>query len=592
MKQKRKYNKLIGFFLIGVISQVYANTNNVIELNEIEVTGVINESTTKLLTDISGVVLNTQGGNYSQNDILYRGTSFSENGVSLEGATLNNSQTEHFNAELPLPSSILQKPSIETASSQKLKQAGNLRSTINYNLKDISGDRNVSASYGSRNSYKASALLEEKINENSGIAAFGSYWDMKKLDRQDNDSTGFNAGLMGETKIEDFDIKTVAAFQQKEFGATGYYGVSPTMPANEKLNDALFLIKGAYEYGEKNYLEISSYWRYLEDQYSLILPDSSKYYNQHKNNIASVNINGLNYLNDKLDLDWQSNFTYENLDSLSLGEYNRTSANLTGALKYNLELFEINAGLRGAYFSDYDNKILPIIGVTYYVSDAMSLTVEYVKSAQQPSYTALNYESPTSLGNQGLDLQTDDNFSAKLQSVITENLTAEISLFGGVLKNAVDWVKQEEDSARWTAVNLEEVKYYGVDLNIYYRPIDVLTLSLYTCYVKKDSKDDYYSDRYIMNYPEFNLKLTAEYMATDKIQFLVSQQFLYQSDDPIRTDRTQSLCNASLMVGPYCRDSLTFGLSVYNMWDDDFDMYPGQDTAPRQSVMASVKVDI
>ncbi len=52
------------------------------------------------------------------------------------------------------------------------------------------------------------------------------------------------------------------------------------------------------------------------------------------------------------------------------------------------------------------------------MNDMMSLTAEYVRSAQQPSYTALNYESPTSLGNQGLDLQTDDNFSAKLQSVI------------------------------------------------------------------------------------------------------------------------------------------------------------------------------
>jgi len=592
MKHKRKYNKLIGLFLIGIISQIYANTNEVIELDVIEVKGEIDESTTKLMTDIPGVILNTQGGNYSQNDILYRATSFSENGVSLEGATLTNPQTEHFNAELPLPSSMLQKPTIETTSSQKLKQAGNLSSTINYNLKDISDDRNVSASYGSRDSYKASALLEDKINENSGVAAFGGYWNMKDLDRQDNDSKGFNAGLIGESKLDEVNIKMVAAFQQKEFGATGYYGVSPTMPANEKLNDALVLIKGDYDYGENNYINVSTYWRYLEDQYSLILPDSSIYFNQHKNNIGSINANGLQSLNDKLDLDWQSNVTYEDLDSLSLGEYNRTSANLTGALKYSLAQFEFNAGVRGAYFSDYDNKLLPMVGVTYYANDVMSLTAQYIRSVQQPSYTALNYESPTSLGSQGLNLQSDDNFSAKLESVITEQLTVDLSLFAGVLKNAVDWVKKEEDSAKWEAVNLEEVKYYGADLNVYYRPMDFLTLSLYACYAKKNSNNDYYSDRYIMNYPEFNLKLSAEYMATEKIIFLVSQQFIYQSDDPIRTDRSQSLCNASLMAGPYYRESITLGLSVYNMWDDDFDMYPGQDTAPRQSVMASVKIDI
>jgi vitamin B12 transporter len=592
MKQNGKYNKLIGLFFMGIILQVYGNTNEVIELKVLEVKGEIDESTTKLMTDIPGVVLNTQGGNYSQNDILYRATSFSENGVSLEGATLNNPQTEHFNAELPLPSTVLQKPTIKTFLKQKVSQAGNLSSTINYNLKDISADRNVSASYGSRDSYKFSALLEDKISDSFGVAAFGGYWNMKDLDRQDNDSKGFNVGLIGESKSDDINIKMVAAFQQKEFGATGYYGVSPNMPAKEKLNDALVLIKGVYDYGESNYINVSTYWRYLEDQYSLFLPDSYLYFNQHKNNIVSINANGLNAINDKLNLVWQSNVTYEDMYSLSLGNYNRTSANFTGSFVYNFEKFEFNAGVRGAYFSDYDNKLSPMVGVTYYVNDLISLTVEYIRSAQQPSYTALNYESPTSLGNQGLNLQIDDQFSAKLESVINEQLTVDYSLFAGVLKNAVDWVKKEEDSPKWESVNLEEVKYYGADMNINYRSLDVLSFSLYACYAKKDSKNDYYSDRYIMNYPEFNLKLSVEYIATEKIIFLASQQFLYQSDDPIRTDRTQFLCNAGLMVGPFYNKSMILGLSVYNIWDDDFDMYPEQDTAPRQSVMANVRIDI
>ncbi|MDA3798497.1 MAG: hypothetical protein PF692_05385 [Kiritimatiellae bacterium] len=587
----KNYSRLIVIFLVGtILISAHADTNNVIELSTLEIRDTVDTTATTLMTEVPGVVLNTQGGNYSQNDILYRGTSFSENGVSLEGITLNNPQTEHFNAELPVSSTVLEAPSVEVSMKQKLKQSGNLSSTINYNLKDIADDMEATISYGSHESYKVSALVEGKTAKDVGVAAFGGYWNINDLDQQDNDSKGFNAGVMSQSNVGDVDLKILGSFQQKEFGATGYYGVSPSMPANEKLDDAIVLVKGSYEYGEENYIDFSSYWRYLEDQYSLILPDSSKYYNQHKSNIGSVNFNGLQVLDESFDLDWQSNITYEDMDSLSLGEYDRTSANLTGVIRYKLDNFELNAGVRGAYFSDYSNKLLPIIGGTWYINDII-FSADYVKSAQQPSYTALNYESPASLGNQGLDLQTDDNFSLTMSSFITENLTLDISVFAGVLKNAVDWVKKDDISGKWESVNLDDVSYYGADLYIYYRPVDVLAISLYTCYMQKDDKnDDYYSSRYIMNYPEFNVKVTADFMPLDKLKFQISQQFIYQSDDPIRTDRTQSLCNANLIVGPWFDDSVTFGMSAYNLWADDFDVYPGQDTAARQSVMASVNV--
>jgi len=97
----------------------------------------------EVLRTTPGVVLNSQGG--SQNDLSVRGSSFSGAGLSLGGLTLRNPQTEHFNAELPLPAGMLSRPSVRTGLNN---QGGHLVGTVNFDLLPMSGKKQVEAGFG------------------------------------------------------------------------------------------------------------------------------------------------------------------------------------------------------------------------------------------------------------------------------------------------------------------------------------------------------------------------------------------------------------------------------------------------------------
>ena len=90
-----------------------------------------------------GILLNSQGG--SQNDLSIRGSTFSEAGLSLGGLTLRNPQTEHFNAELPLPAALLSRPSVFTGLAN---QGGHLAGTAGFDLLPVTGRKQVEAGFG------------------------------------------------------------------------------------------------------------------------------------------------------------------------------------------------------------------------------------------------------------------------------------------------------------------------------------------------------------------------------------------------------------------------------------------------------------
>jgi iron complex outermembrane receptor protein len=181
-----------------------------------------------------GVVLNSQGG--SQNDLSIRGSSFSGAGLSLGGLTLRNPQTEHFNAELPLPAAMLSRPKVLTGLDN---QGGHLTGTIGFDLLPIIGKKQVEAGFGSDNRDWQSLLVQQMLTDKLGLGVFAGHEAAEGVDYGDNDYNRDYVGGHMQYREDDVQVDTLVAHQEKEFGARGYYGVNPALPANEKTEDTL-----------------------------------------------------------------------------------------------------------------------------------------------------------------------------------------------------------------------------------------------------------------------------------------------------------------------------------------------------------------
>jgi hypothetical protein len=89
------------------------------------------------LGDVPGVRVNSQGGSGVQSDMSIRGSSFSGAGLSVGGLALANPQTEHFNAELPLPSMLFSPPRVLAGLDEALGSSGHLVGSVDLEFRPL-----------------------------------------------------------------------------------------------------------------------------------------------------------------------------------------------------------------------------------------------------------------------------------------------------------------------------------------------------------------------------------------------------------------------------------------------------------------------
>ncbi|MCF7855181.1 MAG: hypothetical protein K9N51_10320 [Candidatus Pacebacteria bacterium] len=82
--------------------------------------------------------LRPQGSLHAQTDLSVRGSSFSGTGLAIGGLALTNPQTEHFHADLPLPTVLFDSVAVSTGLANQTSGSGHLVGTVNLELAPMS----------------------------------------------------------------------------------------------------------------------------------------------------------------------------------------------------------------------------------------------------------------------------------------------------------------------------------------------------------------------------------------------------------------------------------------------------------------------
>ncbi|MES2337761.1 MAG: TonB-dependent receptor [Pseudomonadota bacterium] len=183
-----------------------------------------------------------------------------------------------------------------------------------------------------------------------------------------------------------------------------------------------------------------------------------------------------------------------NLDCLGEGATDATTAAYAAANPYSVTLTNGIPTVTGYAVPQrrtykYD-KILPAGGLTFRVTDGLSVFGNYSKGIQVPGtdnlYQAFFYPQNTAAANP--TPETTDNFDAGLRFT-TSRIQASIgpwyTRFQNRLASAFDI-----DTQQTIYRNLGRVDKYGIDGSIAYRPIDNLLVYVYGSYLKSEIKSD------------------------------------------------------------------------------------------------------
>lgn len=524
-----------------------------------------------------GVVLNSQGG--SQSDLSIRGSSFSGAGLSLGGLTLRNPQTEHMNTALPIPAAMLSRPDVRTG---LRNTGGHLVGTVNFDFLPLVGKKQLETGFGTDQRDWQSALLEHMLTDELGLGVFFGRESANGVDYDDNDYDRDYAGGHLQFLNDDTQVDLLVAHQETQFGARGYYGVTDERAAYEEDEENMIYLSAAKGDLNADYLRAGLLWREFYDDYSI---PSWSYQNSHRSRTTSAFLDGRTLEVNGWALGWRTDLEEERIASSNLGHYHRTRSGVSLLPQWSNDRLKLIAGLRSEFFTNNSSEYLPQLGAEYILSGTLTTFASYSESVRLPSYTELNYDSPASIGNAGLQPQTTAETEIGIKGIPSESMDWQLSVFHRRSKNTIDWQKSTASSASWGATDIGTLDIYGSEARLGWYPAQNIEMQFaYTWIYKDRSADDFnhYASRYALDYPEHLAQASLLWHPSQAIEVGTVQTLRLQTGNRAR-DNGNFGTDSSFVVRftPAKADYATLSLIINNAWDDDFQTFPGQKSSER-----------
>ncbi len=540
-----------------------------------------------LLKDVPGLTLRDQGSGGPQTDLSLRGSPFNSTGLLLNGLTLRNAQTEHFHADVPAPEVWFSAPEVLTGLDRFRSAPGHPSGSVSLDLAPLTEDlRSVTAGAGSKGLLFGNALATETEalagGATAGASAFLSYDHSDQTDGYaENDLTRVTAGGRLGVASDVLQADLVTAYSWREFGARGFYGTSATYPAEERVADTL--VAGSLKWTDDplNPARLTAAWRRTDDTYWLDRDDHDFYENDHSTDFFALHGDTRRTFSEAFSVDLRADGDFETIDSTSLGDHDRAHGSFAVLPNYALGALSFTLGGSLDVFTDDSPAWLPAAGVEWALSDDQTLFVSYSEAVRQPSYTELNYESPSSLGNAGLDRQQTRTTEAGWKGQ-SDPFSWKAALFYEEGRDIVDWIRAASGS-RWTSVNLDDVQSWGFTADGRVELSADTDIGLDLLALTKSCSTAFYASRYAMDYPEASAGVTLRHRLTRDVLLRVRQGVSKYEPNPVREYDDWFLSTSAELQWRLPRvTGFTLNAGADNLLDDDFQIYPGQEAAGRR----------
>jgi len=540
-----------------------------------------------LLKEVPGLTVRDQGAGGPQADLSVRGSPFNSTGLLLNGLTLRNAQTEHWHADVPAPEVWFDAPDVLTGLDRFRAAPGHPSGSVSLDLAPIrESQRSATAGAGSKGVFFGNLLATEAGTLNGGAAAgVSAFLSFDRADQtdgaRDNDLTRTAAGARVGVASDTLQGDLVTALSWREFGARGFYGTDPKYPAAERKSDAL--VAGTLRFTEDPLqpARLSAAWLRTEDTYWLDRRRHAFFENDHTTDFLALHGDARRTFSETLFVDLRADADMESIRSSSLGDHTRSHAAFAVLPNLATGPFTWTAGGSLDLFSSDSPTWLPAAGIEWSLSDVHTLFISYTEAVRQPSYTELNYESPSSLGNAGLKRQRTRTAEAGWKGQ-ADRLAWRATLFHERGANIVDWLRRES-GGRWEAVNLDDIATWGFAANAR------LSLSADTDFgadllaLAKRCDTDVHASRYAMDYPDAAAGTTLRHRLTRDLLVRVRQGVSKYAANRARAHDDWLLdTGAELQWRLPGLDGATLSAGASNLLGDDFQLYPGQESAGRR----------
>ncbi|MDR1919194.1 MAG: TonB-dependent receptor [Tannerellaceae bacterium] len=435
------------------------------------------QSIQDVLIYAAGIDVVQRGGHGVQADLSIRGGSFDQNAILLNGINLSNSHTGHYNFDIPVNLSDVERIEIIHGPSALVYGVGSFSGGINIITKKKAGAKLYAHAEAGMHSLRG---MEVRSAFRTGIAesSLSAGYDASEGYIANSGYALYN--VLWQTRLHlpnasNLDIQL--GYNDKKYGANTFY--SARYPNQyEQTSTCMGAIKG--EFGATLKIIPIVYWDRHHDRFDLI-KGSETGRNFHRNDTYGGNLIFM-YRSKLGSTSLGVDLRREDILSSVLGKpmeqpqgnYKKSDerTNAGAALEHTLvwRRWALSAGalLHHTTLLKSEYKLYPSVSLVYRPADKLKLSASWGKSTRMPTFTDLYYTTETHNGNEGLRPEKSESLDAgiKYSHSFMEAYLTGFLLWG---RDMIDWVKTNPQDVKWASWNLTKVNTQGVEAGVRFR---------------------------------------------------------------------------------------------------------------------------
>jgi len=431
----------------------------------------------ELLQKVAGIDIRRRGVSGMQADLYIRGGGFDQTLLLIDGIKVEDAQTGHHTMNMALPIEVIERIEIIKGSASRIYGQNAFTGAINIiTSKSIENIVSLNIESGSYEQKNASVTISRKYDDQSILLHYSN--NSSDGHKYNTDYKNENYFLKNSFEIKGLPIDMVSSFNERKFGANGFYASPEAIDQYEETQASL--LGFSTKIISNNFIiKPKLYWKRNQDMYVYLRDNPSVYRNLHISNKIGAELNGSYESNNGI-TGFGVDISSVKLSSNNLGERKRTMVNLflEHQMKFAENKIDVTPGVAFSYFSDvstnqnYQNNFFrnffmyPGIDIGYVLNDDIKLYSNVGYTYRVPTYTDLFYASPTTIGNE--NLKPEKAFTKEIGLDYTkDNFNFIFTLYNRDASDVIDYVKNVE-SAPWEAFNIREINTKGYELGLTY----------------------------------------------------------------------------------------------------------------------------
>ena len=301
------------------------NSISVLTISREEIQKSTATNVSELLQQIAGLDIRRRGAEGMQADLYIRGGSFDQTLLLIDGIKVEDPQTGHHTMNMTLTLEVIEKIEITKGSSGRIYGQNAFTGAINIiTKKDIENNISLNLTGGSFDQKRAAVTMQRNL-KNSDL--------LINYNRKESEGYRYNTDFKNDEffiksnfKINNQNISAIGAFNERKFGANGFYASPAAIDQYEETQASIVRLSTTYK-KDKLIIKPKLYWKRNQDMYVYLRQDPSVYRNLHISNKVGVEVNAstpnaIGNLGIGFDLSKVS------LSSNNLGDRDRTMLNI------------------------------------------------------------------------------------------------------------------------------------------------------------------------------------------------------------------------------------------------------------------------